>query len=84
MTLRKYLAGLALLFAIPGVVLLVLGNGIAVMFFIIVGFFALGTMAAPSAYSDEDIRRTDEAALAELDEYHSNPAYLGSLARLDD
>lgn len=46
MTLRKYLAGLALLFALPGVVLLVLGNGLAWAFLILGGFLLAGSFGA--------------------------------------
>lgn len=45
MTLRKYLAGIALLFAIPGVILLAMSSGIAWAFLILAGFMGIGAFA---------------------------------------
>lgn len=55
MTLRKYLAGLALLFAIPGGVLLALGYGIAWAFLIIAGFLGIGALATHQVTPQEEL-----------------------------
>jgi hypothetical protein len=55
MTLRKYLAGIALLFAIPGAILLAMGSGIAWAFLIIAGFMGIGALGgAEAGYLDEN------------------------------
>jgi hypothetical protein len=53
MTLRKYLAGIALLFAIPGVILLAMSSGIAWAFLIIAGFMGIGAFSACNATQEQ-------------------------------
>ena len=68
MTLRKYLAGIALLFAIPGVILLAMSSGIAWAFLIIAGFMGIGALGGVEAsHLDEN----GEDPL--MDDRHSNP-----------
>jgi len=59
MTLRKYLAGIALLFAIPGVILLAMSSGIAWAFLIIAGFMGIGAFSACNATQEQESKLDD-------------------------